>query len=161
MSRPSIPPKSRPERPNKVQDFLSTTRGEIMIVIHTSSPPSDAEWKEYMDGLASTDLQTMRSIVITDGGAPNSAQRKAINDLLHGRQVPGIVISPSPFVRGVVTALAWFNPGLKAYSPDNFDDACRYLELTPDEIEVVWDTIDRLRDQLDDPSLRAIPVRKV
>src|SRR5205823_3860864 len=101
MASRSIPPK-RVERPNKVQDFVTTSRGEIMVVIHTSSPPSDAEWKEYMDGLASCDLLTMRSIVITDGGAPNSAQRKAINDLLQGRQVPGVVISPSAFVRGVV-----------------------------------------------------------
>jgi len=32
-------------------------------------PPSDAEWKEYIEGVASCDLETMRSIVIIDGGA--------------------------------------------------------------------------------------------
>jgi len=156
MPRLSAPPV---ELPNKVQDFVSTSRGEIMVVIHTSYAPSDAEWREYVDGVGSCDLETMRSIVITDGGAPTAQQRKAVNDLLGGRQVPGVVISPSTFVRGVVTALAWFNPGLKAFAPEEFGKACQYLELSPAEIDEVWLTIDRLVEQLGNPDLRAIPKR--
>lgn len=157
MTRLSISPK---EQPNKVQDFVSTSRGEIMVVIHTSQPPSDLEWQEYVDGVASCDLETMRSIVITDGGAPSAQQRKAINDLLGGRQVPGVVVSPSTFVRGVVTALSWFNPGLKAYPHEDFDKACQYLELSLQEIEEVWVTIHKLAELLGDPELRAIPKRR-
>jgi hypothetical protein len=156
MTRLSIPPK---EQPNKVQDFVSTSRGEIMVVIHTSRPPSDAEWKEYVDGVASCDLETARSIVITDGGAPSAQQRKLLNDVIGGRQPPGVVISPSTFVRGVVTALSWFNPGLKAFAPEDFDKACHYLELSPSEIEEVWLAVDRLVDLLGNPDLRAIPKR--
>lgn len=160
MSRLSIPPRPKPSTPNAVQDFVTTSKGEIMVVVHTSSPPSDEEWAAYIDGLATSDLQTLRSIVFTDGGAPNSAQRKTINDVLEGRQVPGVVISPSALVRGVVTALAWFNPGLKAYPPERFEDAVAYLELSPIEIDRVWETLEKLRAQLDDPSLKAIPKRK-
>lgn len=149
------------ERRNKVQDFVSTSRGEIMVVIHTSQPPSDAEWKEYVEGVASLDLSTARSIVITDGGAPSAHQRKVLNDVIGGRQPPGVVISPSTFVRGVVTALSWFNPGLKAFAPEDFDNACKYLELSGSEIEEVWLTVDRLVEQLGNPDLRAIPRRKV
>lgn len=161
MTRPSIPPRPKaPERRNKVQDFVSTSRGEIMVVIHTSDPPNDAEWREYIDGVLSTDLHSLRSVVITDGGAPNSAQRKALNEALNGAEVPGIVVTPSALVRGVVTALSWFNKKIKAYAPEDFDRACTYLELSGPEIEVVWETIDRLRALLDNPDLRAIPVRK-
>ncbi len=156
MTRLSIPSK---EQPNKVQDFVSTSRGEIMVVIHTSRPPSDAEWKEYVDGVESLELETARSIVITDGGAPSAQQRKRLNDVLGGRQPEGVVISPSTFVRGVVTALSWFNPGLKAYPPEDFDKACQYLRLSPTEIEEIWLTIDRLVDLLGNPDLRAIPKR--
>jgi len=140
---------------------VTTSKGEIMVVVHTAQPPSDTEWKAYIDGVASSDLQTLRSIVFTDGGAPNSAQRKTINDVLEGRPVPGIVVSPNAMVRGVVTALAWFNPGIRAFSPDHFDDAVAYLELSPAEIETVWETIEKLRVQLDDPTLKAIPQRKM
>lgn len=160
MARLSMPPQAKPAAPNTVQDFVTTSKGEIMVVVHTSSPPSDAEWTAYLEGVGSSDLQTLRSVVFTDGGAPNSAQRKSLNDVLEGRQVPGIVISPSALVRGVVTALAWFNPGIKVYSPEQFDDAVTYLELSPAEIETVWETLDKLRAQLDDPTLRAIPKRK-
>jgi hypothetical protein len=152
-------PPAFPGARNMVQDFVTTERGQIMVVVHNAKPPTEDDWRAYIEGIKSTDLKTGRSIVFTDGGAPNAEQRKILNQTLAGAHVPGVVISPSTFVRGVVTALSWFNPSLKVYAPEQLDLAFRYLTFTPDEISRVWDKLDRLRIRLGDPSLKAIPSR--
>jgi hypothetical protein len=144
---------------NMVQDFFTTERGQIMVVVHNAKPPTDDDWRTYIDGIKSLDLKTARSIVFTDGGAPDAEQRKAVNQALAGARVPGVVISPSALVRGVVTAMSWFNPGIKTFAPEQLEAAFRYLEFTPDEISRVWDKLDRLRIRLGDPTLKAIPPR--
>lgn len=143
-------------RPNMVQEFVGT----IMLVVHTSDSPSDPEWERYIAGLASMkDLNALRSIVFTDGGAPNLSQRRALNDFLADRQVLGAVVSHSHLVRGVVTALRWYNPKIRAFSPREIQTAFDYVGVRPEELDPVWETVERLRARLDHPNLRALPYR--
>src|SRR5262245_48264981 len=90
---------------------------DIVLSVHTSRPPAPREWDEYvLSTKRSIDAfghEPMRAIAITDGGAPDARQRGQLNDVLQGRTIPASILSDSVFVRGVVTALNWFNPGIK------------------------------------------------
>ena len=129
---------------------------DVMIFVHTSDPPSDAEWAEYMSTLKRFDPERLRTIGFTDGGAPNSAQRKAVNDALNGKTSLGAIVSRSMLVRSAVTTLSWFNPKIKAFSPDRTDDAFRYVGLASADVPRIWVIVRRLRDKLGVANLQCI-----
>lgn len=146
-------------KPTNAREMVIDFLGDIMITIHTDRPPSDPEWREYIDSLRGRDLTELRSIVFTDGGAPSSKQRKELNEFLSGTAVNGIVVSESLAVRGVVTALSWFNPKIKPFAPDDFQAGLTYLKILPEEREAIREAVDEMRTKLSNPDVRAIPKR--
>lgn len=134
--------------------------GTVMIAVHSEAAPSDEEWDGYLALMAQQpDLAAVRSLAFTDGGAPNSRQRKALNDLLTSRLrgAPGlaVAISSSALVRSVVTALSWFNPNVKAFAPDRVTDAYKYLKLTQSEMDAIRRETRKLRQPF------AVPLRSI
>src|SRR4051812_47183159 len=104
--------------------------GNITICVHTTQAPSDAEWGELVNAVKGfKDISKVKSLIVTHGGAPSSTQRRLLNDLLQGRASLCAVVSSSSMVRGVVTALNWFNPQVKTFEPSSMDEAFRYLKL--------------------------------
>lgn len=133
---------------------------EIELCVHTSNPPSDQEWDVYVNTLKRFDPDKLRTLVFTDGGAPNGAQRQRVNEALAGKTSIGAVVTNSVRVRSAVTLLSWFNPKIKAFSPADIDDAFRYLGLSSVEIPRIWIVVDRMRERLGAPKLECIPVRE-
>jgi hypothetical protein len=131
--------------------------GNILVALHTAAPPSPEEWAEYMRALRQVDLAKLVTIVFTDGGGPNSAQRKEVNDTLKGRASPSAVVTGNTFARSLVAALAWFNPSLRAFAPDRTSDAFEHLKLTRAESESVRTQVRLLHAQFILP-LRCIAV---
>jgi hypothetical protein len=120
--------------------------GDVLIAVHGTQAPTDEEWSNYLKTIRKVEnLQEVRSLAFTDGGAPNSLQRKEINDLLKGRPGLGAVVSASTLVRSVVTAMTWFNPLMKAFPPERVDEAYAHLKLKPAEIDAVRREIANLR----------------
>ena len=76
--------------------------------------------------------ERIRSLVLTAGGGPNTKQRQTIRDLLRDTPVPAAVVSDAPLVRGIVTALSWFNSAIRSF-PFNqgagLRDALKYLGI--------------------------------
>lgn len=143
--------------PNMVFTYLPLVAGGgLMILVHTTRPPKDAEWDAYYAELVKQDPKTLRSIAFTDGGAPNGAQRKQVNDFLRGQASRGAVVTASTMVRGVVTALSWFNAQMKAFSPSELDAALVHLGVHPDEMERVHREIQALRKKLGSDDLKSI-----
>ncbi len=142
---------------NMVQQFVKISLGEVMLVAHTAKPPNEEEWNAYVGAVQVHDIEKLRSLVFTDGGAPNTAQRGQLNDALKGKTSIGAVVSPSALVRGVVTALRWFNPKIKAFAPDQVDAAFAYLAIRdPRDTALLRAGMAELRVRLGDDSLRAI-----
>lgn len=110
---------------NQVFSFLD----DIIVVIHGPRPPSDEEAHEYLTAFKSRDISRLRCLIFTEGGAPTAAQRKRLNELLGGRAFPTAVVTNLPLVRGVVTALSWFNPKIRAFTPEAAEEAFRYLGI--------------------------------
>ncbi len=99
--------------------FMPGVAGKgLIILVHGADPPTDLEWATYVREFVKHDAKGQRNLAFTDGGAPSGAQRKQVNDFLKGRASPAVVVSASYMVRGVVTALSWFNPQVRAYAPE-------------------------------------------
>lgn len=126
--------------------------GNLVIAVHGTAPPNDPEWDEYMVVLKEAarigGVERARSLVITEGGAPNSAQRKKVNELLSGRAGLCAVISDSAIVRGVVTALNWYNPMIKAYSPAQMEQAMHYLKVSGKQAQEALAMVGKLKADL-------------
>jgi hypothetical protein len=113
-------------------DFLFEPVGEVLVMLHTRKPAPDAEWDLLVDHLART-LQAGRPIppglVLTDGGGPTTAQRKALEQVLDVRQLRTAVVSEAASVRFVVSTLALFSENVRSFPITGVDDALAWFGL--------------------------------
>jgi hypothetical protein len=103
--------------------------GHYLICAYNALPPSDADGRIALDVFRSLDLDKVKVLTFTQGGAPTAKQRKDINDVLNGRQLTTAVVSDAILIRGVVTAFSWFNTKIKAFPSSALEDAFQYLEI--------------------------------
>lgn len=135
--------------------------GNIHLVLHGASTPTDAEWNDYTDAV-SGELQRglkpaeMRTLVFSEGEGPSAAQRKRVNDILTGRATPVAIVSSSVMMRGIVTALQWFNPLMKVFAPDQVGDAFRFLKIQDRQHENIWKEAQKLQSALGVSNLKCL-----
>lgn len=111
----------------------------IVFVVQNDKNPSEDEWDAYVANVtAHLDTPNGAGLAFTDGGAPNSKQRDLMRETLGVRSPRSAVISDSVLVRGVVTALSWFNPNTIAFSPQRARDAFVFAGLEPEHLEDFW-----------------------
>jgi hypothetical protein len=124
--------------------------GRVIVVAHTTAPPSDEEWSGYareVEALLSRSApEQVRTVVFTDGGGPSAEQRRQLTEIKGWDLVRVSVVSQSVAVRGIVTAFSWFNPKIKAYLPIAVAAALRHLGLTPEEESRVWAIVKEFQD---------------
>jgi hypothetical protein len=114
--------------------------GALLILAHNAQPPSKDEWAAYFafaEDLGQktwgADLSRGQVLIFTDGGAPNSAQRAQVNEYVAGRKLRQSIVTASTMVRGIVTALSWFNPETSAFAPQAWEPALAHLRLTSEQ----------------------------
>ena len=115
------------------------TLGCLFLVVHSRDEASDPEWDAYMLDLRQHRQRvgdSFQMMVYALGGQPTASQRARLTRALDGQAVPLAVLSESIKVRGVVTALSWFNARIRFFKPGQFDDAVRFLPapLDPDAV---------------------------
>jgi hypothetical protein len=87
-----------------------------------------------------------RSIVFSDGPALTSIQRKKVA-LAVGAATPimrSVVITSSPIVRGVVTAISWLGPSIRSCSPEQRHKAFAYLDMPEARTSEVRARLDKM-----------------
>jgi hypothetical protein len=119
--------------------------GHWFLAAYAESPPTEDEAREILRVFKSLDLDRMRTIVVTRGGAPTAAQRKELNEVLKGRVFPAAVVSDNIMVRGVVTAMSWFNSAIKVFSLSAIDDAMRYVGVPETHFVIVRSELVKLQ----------------
>jgi len=129
---------------------------DLVIVAHTANPPTEEESRAYLNAFRARDLSRLRCLAFTDGGAPSAAHRRELNEILRGRAFPTAVVSSVPVVRGVVTALSWFNSKIKAFAPEDAEQAFVYLGIPQSDYAKVWVEIRKLSTELGATPLKAI-----
>src|SRR5262245_26806804 len=107
--------------------------GNWIISVHNENPPTNAECQSGIDALKKVDANRVRMLTFTKGGAPTPAQRKLLNEALQGREMQTAIVSDAHLVRGIVTAMSWFNARIKAFSSDAVEDAFHYVGIPPSQ----------------------------
>jgi len=123
----------------------------VVLVVHTAAEPSDAEWGAYIAVLREVRPPDLNIFVVTDGGAPNAKQRAALKAYQEGAQPPTAVVSTSRAVRGVVTAISWFNAHIVAFQPIEIDRAFDHVGVAAKERREWLARVQRLAAGLDTP----------
>jgi len=128
-----------------------TNIGRLIVCVHSDKPPSALEWNDYLSVTSAAsasvggDFGRIRTIVFTDGGGPNTVQRAAVNKLIGEKPSPGAIITQSAVVRGIVTALSWFNPAIQAFHPRDVGQGLKHLGLAVEDAEKLWPTLKTLQ----------------
>jgi hypothetical protein len=101
----------------------------LFIVVYGAEPPTDMEWAAYLAVVERHGVDWTMQLIWTDGGGPTTPQRRSLNHLLDGRVVPVAVLSDSARVRGIATALSWFNRRIRAFKAKDLPGALAFLEI--------------------------------
>ena len=132
---------------------FSLFKRSLFLVLHTKDNPTDEEWAEYITFYEKNIAHIRTAMILTEGGGPNAMQRGIMNDLLEAHNVKAkiSVVTLSRLVRGIVTALGWFNPKIKAFSTIQIPAALDYLEIPKPDHDAVIREIRMLREKLQLP----------
>jgi hypothetical protein len=121
----------------------------VVLALHADAPPSDAEWGHFCSWIPRhMGHPNGVSMVLTDGGAPSSAQREQMRKHLGPVTPLTAVITDKPVVRGVVTAVRWFNPKISAFTPLEFLDAFKFIGLSGAQVSSVCEMLNTLEMEL-------------
>lgn len=109
--------------------------GSCFTYVCGKRDPTDHEWDTYIRFLRQNIVPGVapRSLVITDGGGPNSAQRTKLTELVaeHAGEIKIAVVTSSAVVRGIFTAMSWFATfNYRAFTPLQLDDALAFLDVS-------------------------------
>lgn len=124
--------------------------GRIFLAVHTRQPPSDEEWDAALSGMGPFLKTSERvcSLIFTDGGAPNTAQRKRLRETYAGRDIPVAVLSGALIPRFVNASIALFNKSIRSYTPEEFPLARTYLQITDPEMELIREALLQIQKQM-------------
>jgi hypothetical protein len=116
----------------------------VLVVVHTDQPPAADEWRAFLMEIGTfEDIAACPVLVYSEGGGPNALQRAALSEVLDGRPALTSIVTPSLAVRGIATAVSWFNRRLKAFAPDRLADAFAHLGFDDSERAVAMDLLRR------------------
>ncbi|MGC4120072.1 MAG: hypothetical protein QM765_36930 [Myxococcales bacterium] len=127
----------------------------LFVLVHNSNAPADAEWGAYIEEVKKErDPSKFVTLVFTDGGSPTHAQRAALNLALGYTSTPTAVLSDSGVVRGVVSALNFFNNQIRTFAPNALKQAFDHLRMSPELRQRTQEELKRLGEQIDSRTLR-------
>lgn len=121
--------------------------GTCIVLVHSVRPPAEDEWLSYIEflerhrGLATTIL------VFSEGGAPDVTQRAKLKDTLSSH-MPTAVLTHSAIARGVVTAISWFYPRIRAFAPNDVEGALKWLQVGVSYFDEIRRLLHTLRAQV-------------
>ncbi len=118
-----------------LRNLVTRRVGSLLILRQNKGNPSDEEWDECL-GLLKPDLDNVRVLVVTDGGAPSPEQRRRLNQTMSGAPLRISVVSESVKVRFVVSSVAFLSRNIKSFSETEYSDALQHLDLDLDQRRV-------------------------
>lgn len=109
----------------------------LTLWLHTPQDPPANEWTAAIEQITELKrklggVSNIRTLAVTDGGAPNATQRgELFTDLLEGQARSAAVstVLSNRLKRGIATAVFWLNPNFKAFPPEEFRRALDHLGL--------------------------------
>ncbi len=121
--------------------FKIVTRGELSVCIwlHTVNDPPQEAWDracaamQEMKKKLGNDVARIRSLAISDGGAPNQTQRAqmfgAVFEKKPVKSAALTIVLDNKIKRGIATAIGWINPAFKIFPPEEVMAALEHVDL--------------------------------
>src|SRR5262249_44104350 len=119
--------------------------GHTWVVVQGRDGPRPAEWNEYIAELEASVPDVRGVLVFSGGGSLNARQRQQVEKLFSGTSTLTPVLSDSLLVRGVVTALGWFNVQIRSFSPQDIAGALEYLRVPEHDRATVSEALAELK----------------
>ena len=135
--------------PNKTMVYRLI--GQILVTVHSDKSPDDVEWEPYFQFSTKLPPTCRRMLVVSKGGGPNAKQRKYVNEAYtKDVKMTVAVVNDSAMVRGIVTALGWFNSHIKPfpYTDAGMQDAFKYLGVTGNEAKTLLAEVQKMKMEL-------------
>lgn len=110
----------------------------LSIWLHTTVNPPIEGWAEGVGRVAELkrqlggDVSKMLILALSDGGAPNTAQRgELFIDVLEGKSKAAAISCQLShrWLRSIATAITWLSPNFRAFPPEQFDLALAHIGL--------------------------------
>jgi hypothetical protein len=106
---------------------MTRTIDGLFLVALGFKAPSDDEWTAYLGIVARAGTAKTRHIIVTEGGWPTEAQRRAFLALLEGHAVPVAIVSGAALMLSAANALSGFNARIRAFPLNELGRAISYL----------------------------------
>jgi hypothetical protein len=117
-----------------VKTLAFTVHGDVLLSALAVRAPTDEEWDDYLGS-----WQRMRGgarrmvLVFTEKAGPTAEQRHRLAAVLDGVPQRTAVVTPSTMGRLMVAAVAWANPGIRAFAPASVGEALDYVGVAPED----------------------------
>ncbi|MEY2937243.1 MAG: hypothetical protein RL033_7992 [Pseudomonadota bacterium] len=143
-------------RPQTAFRMIQVGHLHVGLWMHSERDPSAEEWTASCRAFrklresCGESTGTLRSLIVSDGGGPNSQQRAQFFREAQITQYPTAVITnalDNPIKRGIATAISWTNPRFRAFDPERWWQAFQHVGLA-DKIARVWSELAELQAQL-------------
>jgi hypothetical protein len=121
----------------------------VIVAAYGRNSPTDEEARQMADFFRQIIAEpNLKSLSYTPGGAPTATQRRLLQDVMNGRELLAAVVTSSALVRGIVTAVSWFNRKMKVFSSHEEEDAFRYLGIPETQFETFRGEAKRLQKEV-------------
>jgi hypothetical protein len=111
---------------------------DVLLELANDQPMPQQGWDRRSDLVRALvarnngDASRIRTLVVTDGGAPNARQRNEMDAAVRKQPSKTAVVTNAlgnPLVRGIATAVRWVNPAFKAVGPESWEQALEHVDL--------------------------------
>jgi hypothetical protein len=108
--------------------------GRLLVVVHGSTSPANLEWQRFLKEIVEGGSGGhFRVLIVSHGGGPDGSQREALMRAVGNAPAPTAIMTDSPLMRAITTALSFFNRKTKSLGLAGDDEACGFLGLSADE----------------------------
>ena len=144
-------PSPRSAEPRAKRNMLIKRAGSLLLIRENCESPTDQDWNELLTFLTMhrRELDKIKILVRTDGGAVTAPQRRRLAETLAHTHVLVAVVSDGIRVRFGGAVIALFQKKYRQFSVNELSEAYRHLNLTADEQRLAESVLQELEASLD------------
>jgi hypothetical protein len=136
--------------------LVTPESGCLIVTAHNAKPLGDEEWEEhYLKHVRKAKeqgiLDRTANVVFAEGVGPTPKQRAATHGIFGKDQryeLKVAVVTSSVLVRGIVTTMSWFNPWIRPFGPEQWQQAFAHVHVRPDGHEKVLAALRQIRERI-------------
>jgi hypothetical protein len=115
--------------------MVTRVLGQLIVLRENNETPLDSEWDAFLKLLAENRdrFEHIKILVVTDGGGPDYAQRKRLDNTLLGKPVRVAVVTDSAKSRFIASAISLINKQHMGFAMKEMSQAYVHLGMTPAE----------------------------